>query len=53
METRLDNGVRVYRDKHAVTLLVQLVTDYPSFWKFKGFVHILPEYWMKVPLKPE
>lgn len=30
METRLDNEVRVYKDKHAVTLLAQLVADYPS-----------------------
>ena len=30
METTLDNGVRVYRDKYAVTLLAQLVANYPS-----------------------
>lgn len=30
METTLDNEVRVYRDKHTVTLLSQLVAKYPS-----------------------
>ena len=52
METTLDNGVRVYRDEHAVTLLSQLVAEYPSIWESEGFVRIPPERWMKVPLKP-
>ena len=43
METRLDNGVRVYRDKHVVALLAQLVTEYPSIWESEGFVQILPK----------
>lgn len=30
IKTRLDNGVRVYGDKHVVTLLAQLVAKYPS-----------------------
>ena len=30
METILDNGVRVYGDEHAVTLLSQFVAKYPS-----------------------
>ncbi len=38
MESRLDNKVRVYGDKYAVTLLAQLVADYPSIWESKDFV---------------
>lgn len=30
METRLKNGMRVYGDEHAVTLLAQLIVKYPS-----------------------
>lgn len=52
IETTLDNGVRVYRDEHAITLLAQLVTEYPFIWEFEGFVRILPERWIKVLLKP-
>lgn len=52
IETRLDNEVRVYWDKHAVALLVQLIAKYPSIWEFKVFVQIPPERWMEVPLKP-
>lgn len=52
IERILDNGVRVYGDEHAVTLLSQLVPKYPSIWKSEGFVQISPERWMKVPLKP-
>ena len=52
MVTTLNNGVRVYGDKHAVTLLAQLVAEYPSIWESEGFVQIPPERWMKVPLKP-
>lgn len=43
METKLDNGMRVYRDKHVVVLLAQLVAKYLSIWKSEGFVQILPE----------
>ena len=43
METRLDNKVRVYRDKHAVVLLAQLVAKYPSILESEGFVQIPPE----------
>lgn len=43
METTLDNGVRAYRDEHAVTLLSQLVAEYPSIWESEGFVWIPPE----------
>ena len=52
METTLDNGVRVYGDEHAVTLLAKLVAEYPFIWESEGFVRIPPEHWMKVPLKP-
>ena len=52
METRLDNGVTVYKDKYVVALLAQLVTKYPSIWESEGFIQILPERWMKVPLNP-
>lgn len=38
IETMLDNRVRVYGDKHAVTLLSQLVAEYPSIWESKRFV---------------
>ena len=43
METTLNNGVRVYGDKHAVTLLAQLVADYLFIWKSEGFVRVPPE----------
>ena len=43
METTLDNGVRVYGDEHVVTLLSQLVAEYPSIWESDGFVRIPPE----------
>ena len=52
MITTLENGVRVYRDKHAVTLLAQLIAKYLSIWESKSFVQIPPERWMNVPLKP-
>ena len=52
MVTTLENGMSVYRDKHAVALLAQLVAEYPSIWESEGFVQIPPERWMKVPLKP-
>lgn len=38
MKTTLDNGVRVYRDEHVVTLLSQLMAKYPSIWESDGFV---------------
>ena len=53
METILDNGVRVYGNKHAVTLLAELVAKYPSIWESEGFVRIPLEHWIKVPLKPD
>lgn len=53
METTLDNGVRVYEDKNEVTLLAQLVAEYPSIWESESFVQIPPEHWMKVPLKSD
>lgn len=43
MEMRLNNRVRVYRDKHTVTPLAQLVAKYPSIWESEGFVQILPK----------
>lgn len=52
METILDNGVKVYKDKHVVTLLAQLVAEYPSIWEFESFVQIPPKRWMKVTFKP-
>lgn len=52
METRLHNGVRVYRDTDAVAQLSQLVVDCPSIWESEGFVRVLLERWMKVLLKP-
>ena len=51
MERTLDNGVKVYRDKHAATLLARLIAEFPTIWKSQGFVQILPERWMTVPLK--
>ena len=44
MVTTLENGVRVYGDKHAVALLAQLVAEYPSIWESEGFVQIPLEY---------
>ena len=43
MVTTLENGVRVYGDKHAVALLAQLVAEYSSNWESEGFVQIPPE----------
>ena len=53
METTLENGIRLYGDKHAVTLLAQLIAEYPSIWESEGFVPIPPKRCMKVPLKPD
>ncbi len=38
MERTLDNGVKVYGDKHAATLLAQLVAEFPKIWESQGFV---------------
>lgn len=43
MDTTLDNGVRVYKDEHAVTLLAELIAEYPFIWEYKSFVRILLE----------
>lgn len=51
IEIRLDKRMRVYRDKHIVTLLAQLVTKNLSIWESEGFVQIPSERWMKVSLK--
>ena len=40
METTLDNGVRVYGDEHAVTLLSQLVAKYPSIWESGYYLNV-------------
>lgn len=52
MEMVLDNGVKVYGNAVAVKQIADLVAEYPTIWKSKGFVQILPERWMTVPLKP-
>ncbi len=52
METVLDNGVKVYGDVAAIKQIADLVAEYPTIWKSKGFVQIPPERWMMVPLKP-
>lgn len=51
METKLDNKESVYSNKHAVTLLAELVAKYPSIWEFESFVRIPSKRWMKLPLK--
>lgn len=43
METKLHNGVRIYKDTHAVAQLAQLVNKYPSIWESEGFMQISPE----------
>lgn len=43
MKTKLGNRVKVYRNKHVVTLLAQLSTKYFSIEKSKSFVQILPD----------
>ncbi len=52
IETVLDNGVKVYGDPAAVKQIADLVAEYPTIWKSKGFVQIPPERWMTVLLKP-
>lgn len=52
LETVLDNGIKVYGDAVAVEQIAELVAEYPTIWKFQGFVRIPPEQWMTVPLKP-
>ncbi len=51
IERTLDNGVKIYGDKHAATLLAQLVAEFPTIWESQGFVQIPPERWITVPLK--
>ncbi len=38
METVLDNGVKVYGDATAAKQIADLVAEYPTIWKSKGFV---------------
>lgn len=38
MKTRLDNEIKLYGDKYAVTLLDSLVAKYSSIWKSENFV---------------
>lgn len=52
MEIKLHNGVTVYRDTHAIAELAQLIAKYPSIEKSDGFVQILLERWIKIPLNP-
>ena len=52
MEKILDNRMKVYGDKHAATLLVRLVAEFPTIWESQGFFQIPPERWMTVLLKP-
>lgn len=53
LETQLNNKVRVYGDPAAVEQISQLLAEYSSIWESGGFVQILPERWMKVPLIPD
>lgn len=52
IEMRLDNRVRIYKDKHIITLLAQLVIKYLFIWKSESFVQIPLKLWIKIPLKP-
>lgn len=38
METQLDNGMRVYRDKTTIREISELIAQYSSIWKSAGFV---------------
>ncbi len=52
METLLDNRIKVYGDAATVKQIANLLAEYPTIWKSKGFVQIPPEKWMMVSLKP-
>lgn len=52
IETRLNNGVRLYGDEQAVVLRTHLIAKYLTIWESEGFVWIPPEHWMKVLFKP-
>ena len=53
LETRLANGIRVYREPLAVQQISDLVEEFPSIWELSGFVQISPERWMTVPLRAD
>lgn len=50
-ETRLPNGIKVFGDATVIEKISSLVNEFPSIWEFSGFVRILPEHWMTVPLR--
>lgn len=52
LETKLSNGIKIYKNKQAVDAITRLVDKYPSICEFLGFMQIPPEHWMKVHLKP-
>lgn len=51
-ETVPDNRVKLYRDAAAIRQIVDLVAEYSTIWESQGFVQIMAERWMTVPLKP-
>ncbi len=51
LEMVLSNRIRVYRDSAAIKQIAELVAKYPTIWESQGFIQILPERWMTVPLK--
>lgn len=52
IETRLDNRIKIYKNKYVVILLAQLVVEYRSILESKGFVYIQPKHCIKMLLKP-
>lgn len=52
IKIKLDNGIRVYKNKAAVREISELVAQYPFIYEFEGLVWIFLKYWMKIHLKP-
>lgn len=51
IKTRLNNGEKMYKDKHTVALLAQFIAKYSSILESESFVQIAPERWIKLALK--
>lgn len=49
-EQRLSNGIMIYGTLQEIRSLIELVDEYPTLRKDGGFVDILVEEWMKLPL---
>ena len=50
-ETKLPNSIMVYGNRHNTQLLSNLVDEFPSVWKDKGFVNVPKDRWIKITLR--